>query len=433
MAFSSLGSSDLHDLEAARQRGVLLDVLLVLAPGRRGDRAQRAAGKRRLEQVRGVSGPRGASRSNQRVGLVHEQDDRLRRRLHVLDHLSQPVLELTLHARACLQQPDVERVERHVLQRRRHVALRQAQREAFDDRRLADAGLAGQDRVVLAAAHQDVDDLPNLFVASAHRIDLALARPLGQVGRKAPQGFLLAHLRRRDRVAGFTRRGRPVGRPQPLFRGAVHDPRELLRQRVGLHRLELARDGDQGVAQRRGLQHPDDEMSRPHLRVAEHQGRVDPAALHRVLDVRREVGDRRRAARQAIQRIGHVLRQPRGIELEVPDDAMQVGIGRLHDLLQPMHQLDVGIAPQLAEDGGTLDRLVGEAIELAEQRRPADFTHARSTNLSASMHRSPASVWARRRPSQVVHPSCLPPPSVSGGTSFFRSCSRTSQSSSKQR
>ena len=50
--------ADLHDLEAARQRRVLLDVLLVLGPGRRGDRAQRAARQRRLQQVGRVAGAR---------------------------------------------------------------------------------------------------------------------------------------------------------------------------------------------------------------------------------------------------------------------------------------------------------------------------------------------------------------------------------------
>ncbi|KAG1532301.1 hypothetical protein G6F50_016263 [Rhizopus delemar] len=42
---------DLHHLEAARQRGVLLEVLLVLAPGGGGDGAQLAASQCRLQQV----------------------------------------------------------------------------------------------------------------------------------------------------------------------------------------------------------------------------------------------------------------------------------------------------------------------------------------------------------------------------------------------
>ena len=195
-----------------------------------------------------------------------------------------------------------------------------------------------------------------------------------------------------------------------LLRRSVDDAREIFGQRVELDRLELAGDGDQRVPQRRGLQHADDQVTGAHLRLAEHQRRVHPPALDRVLDVRREIRDRCRAARQTIERLGDVLGQPRRIELEVPDDAVQIGIGGLQDLLNPVHQLDVRVPAQLAEDGRALDRLVGQAIEFAEQRRTADLAHAartpsRSTNASASRHKSSASVSVRRRPTQVVHPS----------------------------
>ncbi len=56
--------------------------------------------------------PGGAARADQRVRLVDEQDDRLRRGLHFLDHLAQPVLELALHAGAGLQQADIEHAQR---------------------------------------------------------------------------------------------------------------------------------------------------------------------------------------------------------------------------------------------------------------------------------------------------------------------------------
>ena len=58
---------------------------------------------------------------------------------------------------------------------RRHVAVDDAQREAFHHRRLADARFAGEDRIVLPAARQDVDDLADLEIAAQHRVDLALA------------------------------------------------------------------------------------------------------------------------------------------------------------------------------------------------------------------------------------------------------------------
>ena len=102
------GLVDLHHLEAAGERRVLLDVLLVFGPGGGGDGAQLAARQRRLEQVGRVAGAGGAAGADQRVRLVDEQDDRLGRGLHLVDHRAQPVLELALHAGAGLQQPDVE-------------------------------------------------------------------------------------------------------------------------------------------------------------------------------------------------------------------------------------------------------------------------------------------------------------------------------------
>ena len=95
---------DLDDLEPAGERGVLLEVLLVLGPGGRGDRPEVAAGQGRLEQVGGVPLPGLAPGADQGVGLVDEQDDRHRRRLDLGDHLLEPVLELPLHPRPGLEQ-----------------------------------------------------------------------------------------------------------------------------------------------------------------------------------------------------------------------------------------------------------------------------------------------------------------------------------------
>src|SRR6185312_5315795 len=215
---------DLDDLEAPRQRRVLLEIFLVLGPGRGGAGAQRAARQRRLEQIGGVAGAGGAARTDQRVRLVDEQDDRLGRGLHLVDDLAQAVLELALHAGAGLQQADIERAQADLAQAGRHVAGGDAQREALDDRGLADAGLAGEDRVVLPAPHQDVDDLTDLLVAPDDRVDLALARLFREVDREALQRLLLAHLRRRHGAARLARR-RAGGQA-----GAVAGAHRLLRR-----------------------------------------------------------------------------------------------------------------------------------------------------------------------------------------------------------
>ena len=109
------------------------------------------------------------------------------------------------------------------LQRRRHVALGDAQREALDDRGLADAGLAGQDRIVLPAPHQDIDDLPDLRIAADDGIDLAVARTLRQVGRVFRQGGV-ARRRPPRRLA----QSGPL-LPAPTLRASLPPPRRTVR------------------------------------------------------------------------------------------------------------------------------------------------------------------------------------------------------------
>ena len=108
-------------------------------------------------------------------------------------------------APAC-SRPTSSDQQRHVLEHRRHVAAGDAGGKAFDDGRFADARLAGEDRVVLPAAHEDIDELADFLVAADDRIELALFGPLGPVDGELLERLLLAHLSRRHRAAGFARR-----------------------------------------------------------------------------------------------------------------------------------------------------------------------------------------------------------------------------------
>ena len=100
---------------------------------------------------------------------------------HLLQHGLEPLLELAAIFRAGDQRAHVERQQLLVLQALRHVAVDDAQRQAFDDRGLADAGLADQHRIVLGAARQHLDGAADFLVAADHRIELAVARRLRQV------------------------------------------------------------------------------------------------------------------------------------------------------------------------------------------------------------------------------------------------------------
>src|SRR5258705_155976 len=67
--------------------------------------------------------------------------------------------------------------------RARSACVLYPQCQTFDDRGLADAGLADQHRIVLGAAGQHLNGAADFFVASDHGIELAVPRGLRQVAR----------------------------------------------------------------------------------------------------------------------------------------------------------------------------------------------------------------------------------------------------------
>src|SRR5690606_726657 len=70
-----------------------------------------------------------------------------------------------------------------------------------------------------------------------------------------------------------------------------------------------------------------------------------------------------------------VVRQAAGIDLERAHDARQVRCLLLQDLMEPVNELDIRVAAQLAEHGRAFDRLVRKAVQLAEQCDPIDVSH----------------------------------------------------------
>ena len=183
--------ADEHGLEAALERGVLLDVLAVLVERGGADAAQLAARERGLEHVRGVGRALGGARADDRVQLVDEQDHLALRLGDLAQHRLQAVLELAAVLAARDQRADVERDQAAVLQALGHVAGDDALGEALGDRGLADAGLADQHRVVLGAPREHLDHAADLLVAADHGIDLALARDVGEVAAELRERLVL--------------------------------------------------------------------------------------------------------------------------------------------------------------------------------------------------------------------------------------------------
>ena len=254
-----------HRLEATLQRGVLLDVLLILVERGGADQVQLAARHHRLEHVGHVQPAFAATLActDDGVHLVDEENQLALVLGHFLEHLLHALLELAAVLGACHHGVDVEFDQTLVAQRLGHFAGDHALRQPFDDGGLADAGLADQHRVVLLAPGQHFDGRLDLLRAADDRIELALARHLGEVAR------ILVEFRRVGRRLGAAILG-------PFADHLAY----LLAQRLRREAVTAQQVGRQTFA---FLGEPDQEMLRPDIRVAEFVGGHESTA-ERVLD-----------------------------------------------------------------------------------------------------------------------------------------------------
>ncbi len=113
--------------------------------------------------------------------LVDEQDD-VAGLLHLLDALLQALLEFAAVLRARDQRGNIQRDDADVAQQVGHLIGNDELGQAFRDGRLAHAGLAYEQRVVLLAARQDLHHALNFACTADNRVELALAGLLGKVG-----------------------------------------------------------------------------------------------------------------------------------------------------------------------------------------------------------------------------------------------------------
>src|SRR5690606_34532303 len=129
----------------------------------------------------------------------------------LLEHLLEALLEVAAVPAAGHERPEVERVELLVLERLRDVAAHDVLREAFDDGRLADTGLADEDGVVLGAAREHLHDALDLEGAPDHGVELAVASSLREVAPELVEhgragGLTLDRTACRDRLLALVAR-----------------------------------------------------------------------------------------------------------------------------------------------------------------------------------------------------------------------------------
>ena len=175
--------ADRDGLKAALERRVLFDIPPVLGKRRRADHAELSAPQRGLEDVRRVHRALGAARADDGVQLVKEQND-----IALAPHLVKQCLHALLKLAAVLcprdHRGEVERKQALVHQLVGHLRRRDLLCKPLRHRRLADARLADEHRVVLRAAREDLHRARDLRIAPDHRIELPHARHRRQVAGK---------------------------------------------------------------------------------------------------------------------------------------------------------------------------------------------------------------------------------------------------------
>ena len=158
---------------------VFLEDAAIFLVGRRADAADLTIGEHGLDEVRSVHDAAGGrARANDRMDLIDEEDG-ARLFLQLRDDTLQTLLEIAAIFRAGDQRAHVERIDGAVGEHLRHLALDDESRQAFGDRGLADAGFTDIQRIVLAAAAQDLDRALDLELAADERIDAARPAPCG--------------------------------------------------------------------------------------------------------------------------------------------------------------------------------------------------------------------------------------------------------------
>ena len=115
------------------------------------------------------------------MNLVDEQNG-VRLGLERIEHLLDAFFEITAVPCTCHQRPQVERINARLLERGRHAALVNPQRQTFSQRRLADAGFSDQQRIVLPSPTEHVHHAVELGVASNQRVNLPCGGTRRQIG-----------------------------------------------------------------------------------------------------------------------------------------------------------------------------------------------------------------------------------------------------------
>ena len=181
-----------HDrLETTLQSLIFLDVFLVFFQRGGPNRVEFTPREGRFQQVGGIHCTfAAASRANQRVDFVDEQDDLAFRVGHFFDDSFKAFFKFAFVFGTGNEQAHIERDDGLRFEVLRHVARHDALGQPFHNGGLAHAGFAKQNGVVFSAAAQDLQYPPDFFVTANNRVNFASPGAFVEVDRVAFQRLI---------------------------------------------------------------------------------------------------------------------------------------------------------------------------------------------------------------------------------------------------
>ena len=371
------GLVDLDELEAAREGGIFLEVLFVFGPGGCGEGTQFPAGESGLEEVGCIALASLATGTDHGVSFVDEKDDWRRRSFHFVDQTLEAIFEFALDACASLEQREVEGAERDVFERRRNVAGDDAKGKAFDDGRLSDPRFADENRIVLAAAGEDVDHLANFKVAGEDAVDLAVLRVFGEVDGV---GVEVGRLRIYIDAGRAIRTGRTSGSGcvggtalakilhfRTLVRSAA-DGFEIVLEALRFDLLELFGDIAHEAHQLVVLREGNDAIAGTDVTGIVVERSHGPCFAEH-LDERGSKGwSTRIATLQFVERSCQLRRQLGFVDVESFDDGSQISARMFQQLHQEVFDLDIVMRALQTEAGRGLHGVARGVVQFSDQR-----------------------------------------------------------------
>ena len=153
---------------------------MILVDGRRSDHLNLASCKSRLQNVRGIDGALCSAGSDQRVHLIHKQND-IARIPDLFDDALDALLKFAAVFGACHHAGQIQRKKALSLHRSRNLSPDNLLGKSLYDGRFADAGLTDQAGIVLCPSGQNLNHPLHLRLAPYHGIHGSVLRLSGQI------------------------------------------------------------------------------------------------------------------------------------------------------------------------------------------------------------------------------------------------------------